>query len=197
MKGVGQLSFSFGVRRSPDGDSVFDCLVKRKSIGTDWRVPRIVLVWEHLLVRAYYFVLLLVGRYFDRVRGRSVDRGACCLLASAGLIRYTTSWPVRGMIMTVVFFRTIPLINFPPDIYGLSDILSCPYSHIKFSFTFLTAFLCPLYLPFLKCLVFFSVFALSLLSLTCYFCCYLFFLVLPRSTLLFPFLICPCLFWEL
>lgn len=61
----------------------------------DFRVPCIILLRELWRVRADDYVLLLLGRTCVR---ENVDRVGWYLRASSCLIRYTTSWPVSGVL---------------------------------------------------------------------------------------------------
>lgn len=73
------------------------------SFFIDWRVTRIVLVREYLVVLAGCFLHFSVVRlcYRNKIEGR----GVCYLSAPAGLIHSTICWPVFAMTTAVRAIR--------------------------------------------------------------------------------------------
>lgn len=96
---VGVLRLHFGVRLAR-GKMRFTIGGLRWFFGIDWCVPRIVVFREHLMTRACYHVLLLVGCSRVGCEESSVEvllpSGLCVACPLYGL------WSVLGMIMIVV-----------------------------------------------------------------------------------------------
>lgn len=77
----------------------------------DWLArPARFLVIKHLAIRAYHYVLLLIGLFCDR-SGRE-DGGFTYLMACGEVNRRTNSWLVPGIIMIFLFFGGCSLIHF-------------------------------------------------------------------------------------